>query len=578
MTNKRSKAAKSGVALLVVLFIVMVITISSIGFLSRSDVELATGRNLALRLEMDYLAESGLEHARGLILNPQDISSEYFTGATGQQLTAGNDYYDVAVVRDDSDPTDRCNYIIDCNSYRLRNSQKIGQSSLRAELRLDPCVALWTESDTSIWSGVTVNGDVYCNGGLINAGTINGDAFVNTLTGSIEGRQKLTGDLSLVWPRITVADFTSNYATQTISTNMLSGQTLGPHSPVRICYRTGDLTLAGDVQVEGMLLVDGDLAIQGTGNTVTAGKNLPAILVSGSLIVEDNSILDVTGLTVVEGKMQVNADASNVSILGGLFVKGSFSETTNDSSGSDNTGVLYNCPTWQPFGGKTNGTLEFNGDNTGVQVSTSGMNHLRGTVSLWAYAINFDGNAPLHHYLFGHTTSQVSTSWTDKIQLYTYEQSNRLFLGLGDTHNKHADIEFLDTLRWYHIAMTWNGMDYVVYVDGTPKANGSYTGLSALGSIADIGNTGNIAYRIESWHGLIDDVRIYDRVLDANDIYPPVDGLAGLVGHWKLDDSGSSVIVTAAPSRTAIILWSAAGTEEKWQQAAGAFFKTIRRQ
>ncbi|MBA7693960.1 hypothetical protein ES703_102560 [subsurface metagenome] len=68
---------KRGAALLVVLFIVMAITILSLGFLSRSDVELACGGNMILRTQMDYLAESGLEHAKGLILNPQDVDSEY---------------------------------------------------------------------------------------------------------------------------------------------------------------------------------------------------------------------------------------------------------------------------------------------------------------------------------------------------------------------------------------------------------------------------------------------------------------------------------------------------------------------
>jgi type II secretory pathway component PulK len=76
MKDKRNTADKKGVALLVVLFIVMTITILSLGYLSRSDVELVCGRNMILRTQMDYLVESGLEHARGLILNPQNVESE----------------------------------------------------------------------------------------------------------------------------------------------------------------------------------------------------------------------------------------------------------------------------------------------------------------------------------------------------------------------------------------------------------------------------------------------------------------------------------------------------------------------
>ena len=66
INNQLSIINQKGTALLVVLFIVMAITILSLGFLSRSDVELACGENMILKTKMDYLAESGLEHAKDL--------------------------------------------------------------------------------------------------------------------------------------------------------------------------------------------------------------------------------------------------------------------------------------------------------------------------------------------------------------------------------------------------------------------------------------------------------------------------------------------------------------------------------
>ena len=248
MNPKRNIAEKSGFALLAVLMIVMVIAVMSLGFLSRSDVELACGRNMEVRAQMDYLAESGLEHARGLVLNPQDVAAEYWTGEQLQQLVAGSsDYYDLVVVRDVTDPNDRCNYIIDSNSYRLQSGQKIGQSDLRATLRLDPCIALWTGSDTMIWDGVAVTGDVSCSGALTNAGAIDGDTFTGAFGGNNpSGQSEPVGNLALLWPRVTVADFTSNYAVQTIPGGTVSGQILGPYNPVRVCYHSGDLTVAGN--------------------------------------------------------------------------------------------------------------------------------------------------------------------------------------------------------------------------------------------------------------------------------------------------------------------------------------------
>ena len=88
-----------GVALLIILLVIAAITVVGLGFIVRGDTELACGKNMTVRANMDYLAESGLEHAKGLILNPQDVSTEYFTGATAQQLVSGNDYYDVSVTK-----------------------------------------------------------------------------------------------------------------------------------------------------------------------------------------------------------------------------------------------------------------------------------------------------------------------------------------------------------------------------------------------------------------------------------------------------------------------------------------------
>ena len=54
-------------ALMVVLFIVFAVVVVSMGILSRSDMALASGRNLCLRNQSDYLAWAGLEHARAYI-------------------------------------------------------------------------------------------------------------------------------------------------------------------------------------------------------------------------------------------------------------------------------------------------------------------------------------------------------------------------------------------------------------------------------------------------------------------------------------------------------------------------------
>jgi len=337
MSSKKYKNSRRGAALLVVLFIVMVITVLSLGFLSRSDVELACGRNMVLRTQMDYLAESGLEHARGLILNPQDISTEYWTGDAAQQLVAGDDYYDVAVMRDDSDPANRCNYIIDCNSYRLRSGEKIGRSTISAELRLDPCIAYWAGSSTVISGQITINGDVFCNGNLTNNGSIGGDVFASgTITGAnIEGqRNELVAQAPVDWPGLVSSDFgptyyigSTSYSAEIVDANVHPMGSFNPSAgnPAGIRYCNGDLELNGQLDIKGILVVNGTLKVNECGEggqKITAVKNFPALLVSGEMVVENGATLLINGLAQIGQRIVINAGVVNadIGVIGGLFI------------------------------------------------------------------------------------------------------------------------------------------------------------------------------------------------------------------------------------------------------------------
>jgi hypothetical protein len=336
MNANQNITARPGIAMLAVLMIVMVIAVVALGFLSRSDVELACGQNMALRTQMDHLAASGLEHARGLILNPQDVAAEYWTGQSIQQLVAGSaDYYDLTVTRDDTDPTDRCNYIIDCNSYRISGGERIGRSNLRAKLRLDPVIAYWAGSNTTVSEEVTINGDVYCSGNLVNNGIIEGDAFSSGTiggSGTIRGQSMAVTPQPVAWPNLLVGDFgptyyfgALSYAAATVDSNEHPGGTFGPSetNPVGIRYRNGDLELPGGVNIVGTLVVTGELRISGVNNSVTAQKNYPALVVGAGVVIEGNTSVVINGLAQIDQAVVIDANATevvDVDVTGGLFI------------------------------------------------------------------------------------------------------------------------------------------------------------------------------------------------------------------------------------------------------------------
>jgi hypothetical protein len=324
MRNKRNKTGRKGSALLVVLFIVMAITILSLGFLSRSDVELACGENMILRTQMDYLAESGLEHARGLIVNDSNYLGDW--AVAGQQLVDGsNDYYDVNVVK-----LGECDYQITCNAYREKGGERIGQSSLEAELRLDPCIAVRTGDKWITSIGATVNGDVCAKGTLGGSGNIRGDAFSTGTISAVNVQGQKYANIADInapvsFPSIEIGYFSpqyyigsDSYTPVPIDVEDLNNVIL----PAGVHYRNGSLTLSGNVVINGTLVVTERLKIVGPGNSITAMKNFPAVVVGSVLEINGDAQLAITGLAQIKDKVEhTGSSGASLSVLGALFIQ-----------------------------------------------------------------------------------------------------------------------------------------------------------------------------------------------------------------------------------------------------------------
>ncbi len=335
MDYPKNTICRKGAALLIVLFIVMAIAVLSLGFLSKSSAELNCGANMALRTQMDYLAGSGLEHARGLLLNPQDVSSEFWTGALRQQLVAGSsDYYDVSVTKNNY-----CNFRISCTAYREKGSSRIGGSSLNAELRFNPCVGYWQGASQAIPSQVTITGDVYCGDTLNIYNTIYGDVYSRNTINIISGWGSVSGQKyqNYTAPPVNLPvlpDYSSyyyigstKYFVTVLGSDTLQNITLGPtpSNPAGIYYRSGDLQLAGNVQITGMLVVSNDLKMNDSSSTaITAVKNFPALLVGNILTGQGIAArLNVTGYVQVGCHIDMKDKWNErISVVGALYVLG----------------------------------------------------------------------------------------------------------------------------------------------------------------------------------------------------------------------------------------------------------------
>jgi len=559
--EEKKLSSRRGAALLVVLGIVMVITVVAFAYLSRSDGELAYGHNMLLRTQADYLAESALEHARGLILNPQETSGEYWTGATSQQLEPGDFYYDVSIGPNEffSGDTRWCNYDISCQAYKLNGGERTAQSNLEALLQLNPCIAYWSNSTSfqQLSDAVTINGDAA--GDLINYGTITGEVYQ-------------ISELSLEWPRVDANDFLSNYSAQV---QTIGSPSIGPYSSSGICHRTGDLEITDNVQITGMLIVEGNLQISGAGNLVRASKALPAMLVTGDLIIEQGAAVDIEGLAVVEGRVNISVGCEDVNVVGAFFTRGGIVETIKDSTNGLNA-IIHGEPVCVLEDGRT--AISFDGFDDYAQTSDSSdelqiINDY--TLAVWVKA---DSSQKSWAAIISKTDPDGLTNhWT-----LQFDSSNPRKLVIHHpfgTWNTGITINDIKG-EWHHIAVTRSGNTMTSYLDGVPNGDTWNAVPSSGNGHLNIGvnRTASDSY---TYNGFIDDVRIYNQALDANDFNDVMNGLevaGGLIAHWKLDEDGPhNVTITAAPAKTAVWCWSASGQRKKWAQAAGAFYKVIRR-
>jgi cytoskeletal protein CcmA (bactofilin family) len=347
MRYANKKTRDKGAALLIVLLIVAAITIISLGFIVRGDTELACGQNMDLKANMDYLAESGLEHAKGLIMYPQDIN---FTGATGQQLYTGSDYYDVSVTK-----LSECNWQITSSAYRKAGSVKTAQSSFTAQLRLNPCIVYWQSVLANIPAGVVIGGDAYFGDIVNNYGNIKGDVYsaktiTSLLTGQIQGQvYPNTAQAPIALPGILPANYNSTYY---IGGNSYSVGPLGTSyngltlttsgsNPAGVYYCSGSLTLKGTVNITGTLVVNGDLTLQGGANvTIQPVNNFPALIISGKIDFQSAGCkLTATGYTQVGNYIDMENKSGTITINGALYILNGGIQNTLLTNGVTVTGM-----------------------------------------------------------------------------------------------------------------------------------------------------------------------------------------------------------------------------------------------
>jgi hypothetical protein len=187
--------------------------------------------------------------------------------------------------------------------------------------------------------------------------------------------------------------------------------------------------------------------------------------------------------------------------------------TAYDSSGYDNNGTLVGNPTWTAGEISGDAALRFGDANDYVDCGNKSIFNLTQqiTVSAWV-DINMVPRDWTAIITKGDSAWRLSTAWSEK-------RFHFAVTGPPDW-NSVSGATTVASGEWHHVCGTFDGSTIRIYLDGVEDGNTAYSGPITtnsynvfIGGNAEFPDQG---YR--SWDGLIDDVRIYDRLLTAAEV------------------------------------------------------------
>ena len=382
---------------------------------------------------------------------------------------------------------------------------------------------------------VVLNDKVYVIAGQTASGVYSNKVFAADLNASMAGVYDLyrkDGNASAGTPLVQaeVADGSvtaSKMASNTITTSQLNEQILKYLKP-EITAQPQPLTVYADSNVSYSVSAEGKyLTYQWRKDGVDLAGETNATLT----LTDANSTQHDGNYSVVVSNDFGSVESNDVEILvsdalmNGLIGWWKFDETNGtvayDSSGNSNDGSLTNGPTWTA--GKIGGALNFDGIDDRIKIPHTmldGKSFL--TISFWFKMNSSSVNTAAHYFISG-----ANVGNDNRFRLLIHSS---LGLGKNDSEIKgsitYASIESNSywTSDWRKLTFvrSINGLQF--YLNGNPTHLFSYTPSSLTISAnglwvgSDQDSVAGGWETQESLQGKLDDYRIYDRALSADEV------------------------------------------------------------
>jgi hypothetical protein len=178
-----------------------------------------------------------------------------------------------------------------------------------------------------------------------------------------------------------------------------------------------------------------------------------------------------------------------------------------DSSGYMNNATVMGDPLWEPEGGRIGGALLLDGLNDYVSAPFI-LDPAVGAFSVLAW---IKDGAP----------GQVLVSQTSGVNWLLADSSRGYLMtdlkGTGRSGKAMLSDTVITDGNWHRVGLVWDGNDRILYVDGVVVATDAQAEI--VGSLGGLYiGTGKAMEPGSYWSGLIDDVRIYNKALRAEEV------------------------------------------------------------
>ena len=262
----------------------------------------------------------------------------------------------------------------------------------------------------------------------------------------------------------------------------------------------------------------------------------------------DVAHLTADGLTIFERALEWGAGAgpNELAPFAHWTLDDGAGLTAIDSVGGHD-GTLSSGPVW--VAGKLDGALDFDGVNDYVDVGTFDVSGSGLTTMGWFNADSLPATTDPRIVSKASSTAEADAWWQLSILTSASDANIRLRTKAGGTTSTLIDSSTnLNPGQWYFAVGTYNAAtgQMKLYLDGTEVASQ----LHPAGGAIDTNPTVPVAIGANGtaeqfFDGVLDDVRVYNRALNATeiaDLYAEGVGPA-LVAHWKLDDGAGPTAV-----------------------------------